>query len=123
MVLAELEKRSDEKCYWNPRSGNTYWLWNPLNRHFDRNPFPAQYFGSIDGVRVFFCGLDGKILQFTSLPNVPAVWVGDAGDDEPSSPAVDAVFACEVTNPAEKAYINSRLKAPARLGGLITRVL
>lgn len=111
--MDELEKRVDGKYYWNPITGKLYTL-----GYYDGEvgllggieKTQAIYFGAIDGVRIFLQEKDGRILKYTSSADRSARWLGDAGDDEPCFPVIEAVFDGELEDHLEREFALAKIQ-------------
>lgn len=114
--MVDLEKEKDGRYYWNFKVGKNYYLGWQHGRvsgmgMMDQEEVHARYFGIRNGKHLFFEERRGRVFQYSSFLDSPAVWYGDCGDDEPSFPGVHARFDREFPSGFERDFLLSRLRA------------
>jgi hypothetical protein len=105
----ELDEREGGICFWNPVEGRTYHL-HHADGLFSSDEVDAVYIGTFKERYIFVRKEGDRLYHYSSNPKLPAVFVGDVGDDEPCFPYVDAVDHGEMFNKEGKAFALKRLE-------------
>lgn len=109
-----LEEREKGKYFWNPVEGVSYTLSYDGGFFSGSRTAKGVFIGKYKGRFVFIKKEGDELFGYTADPGAPAVWLGDAGDDEPCFPAVYVCFQGAVKNERDRAFALNRLEELVR---------